>query len=100
MLLNARQLGVSKVVQARMMINVAIDSVVGAIPLFGDLFDFAWKANDRNLAMLELHAREERRGSKGDWAFVTLMIALVITLAAAPLVLLVWLFSSIGARWF
>src|SRR5688572_32683477 len=60
MLLHARELGVPKVVQARMLVNVAIDTLVGVIPLFGDLFDFAWKANEMNLALLELHAREER----------------------------------------
>lgn len=100
MLLQARQLGVPKVVQARMLINVGIDAIVGAVPLFGDLFDFAWKANHMNLALLELHAREERGGSRGDWAFVTLMIALVLLVALVPFVLLTWLFSAIGARFF
>src|SRR5918998_5727502 len=77
-LLQARQLGVPKVVQARMLINVAIDTLVGAVPVAGDLFDFAWKANDKNLALLELHAREDRGGSSGDYAFVTLMIVAVV----------------------
>src|SRR5687768_9364094 len=96
MLLQARQLGVPKVVQARMLINVAIDTVAGAVPVLGDLFDFAWKSNEKNLALLELHAHEERRGSRGDWAFVTLMITAVVVLAAIPLVLLGWLLSAIG----
>jgi hypothetical protein len=100
MLLHARELGVPKVVQARMLVNVAIDTLVGVIPLFGDLFDFAWKANEMNLALLELHAREERGASPGDWAFVILMITLVVVLGAIPFVLLGWLFSSLGARWF
>jgi hypothetical protein len=99
-LLHAREFGVPKVVQARMLINVAIDAVVGAVPLFGDIFDFAWKANDKNLAMLELHAREERGGSRGDWAFVILMIALVVLLGAVPFLLLAWIFSAIGVRFF
>ena len=100
MLLQARQLGVPKVVQTRMLINVAIDALVGSVPVLGDLFDFAWKANARNLELLELHAREERRGSRGDYAFVTLMIALVIGLAAIPFVVLAWLMSAIGAKFF
>ena len=98
MLLQARQLGVPKVVQARMLINVAIDAVAGAVPVLGDLFDFAWKSNDKNLALLELYAREERRGSRGDWAFVTLMITLVVVLAAIPIVMLGWFLNVIGAR--
>lgn len=99
-LLQARAFGVPKVVQARMLINVAIDTLVGAVPVVGDLFDFAWKANDKNLALLELHAREERRGSTGDYMFVSLMIALVVVLAALPFVVVGWLLSAIGARLF
>jgi hypothetical protein len=99
-LLQARELGVPKVVQARMLINVAIDTVVGLVPVFGDLFDFAWKANNKNFALLELHAREERTGSPGDWAFVSLMIVLVLLLAAIPFVFLGWVLSAMGARWF
>ena len=99
-LLQARQLGVPKVIQARMLINAAIDTLIGTVPVVGDLFDFAWKANDKNLALLELHAREERRGSPRDYAFVTLMIVLVVGLAALPFVLFGWLMSAIGARLF
>ena len=99
MLLQARQLGVPKIVQARMLINVAIDTLVGVVPVFGDLFDFAWKSNQKNLVLLELHAHEERGGTPGDWAFVALMSASVVVLAVIPFVLLGWLFSVIGARW-
>ena len=99
-LLQARQLGVPKVVQARMLVNVTIDTLLGIVPVVGDLFDFAWKANDKNLALLELHAREERAGSAGDYAFVTLMIALVLGLAALPIVAFGWLLSAIGAQFF
>jgi Domain of unknown function (DUF4112) len=100
LLLQAQQLGIPRVIQARMLINVAIDTLVGAVPVVGDLFDFAWKANDKNLALLELHAREERHGSTADYAFVTVMILAVIGLAAIPIVILVWLMSAIGAKLF
>jgi hypothetical protein len=99
-LLQARQFGVPKVVQLRMLINVAVDAIVGVVPIAGDLFDFAWKSNHKNLELLELHAREERGGTPGDWTFVSLMIALVVVLAAIPLVAVAWLLSAIGARIF
>lgn len=99
MLVQARGLGVPKVVQARMLINVAIDTLVGVIPVVGDLFDFAWKSNEKNLALIELHAREERGGSAGDYAFVTLMVLLVAALAVLPFFILGWLFAWIGANW-
>lgn len=80
----ARDLGVPRVVQLRMLFNVAIDSLVGIVPLAGDLFDFAWKANDRNIRLLEQHAYEERPATTGDWAFVAAMIVLLVLLAALP----------------
>jgi hypothetical protein len=44
----------------RMVSNVAIEAVVGLIPILGDLFDIAWKANVRNLALLDAHLRRSR----------------------------------------
>jgi hypothetical protein len=59
---HAWQTGASKLTLARMLGNVGIDFVVGAIPLLGDLFDFAFKANRRNARLLEQHfARRTER---------------------------------------
>ena len=91
----ARELGLPKVVQLRMLSNVAIDALLGIVPLAGDLFDFAWKSNNMNMALLEHHAREEHRASVGDWLFVVLMIALLIVLAALPFLLLGWILGLI-----
>jgi hypothetical protein len=90
---NARRLGVPKVVQLRMVFNVALDALLGVVPVVGDLFDFAWKANDRNMALLERHAYEEHRPSAGDWAFVIAAIATLLLLAALPFVVFGWLIS-------
>jgi hypothetical protein len=87
----ARELAVPRVVQLRMIVNVAIDSLIGAVPVVGDLFDFAWKANNRNLLLLERHAQEERAASTGDWLFVLLTVALVIVVALLPFVIVGWL---------
>jgi hypothetical protein len=95
MLWQARELALPRVVQLRMIFNVAIDSLVGAIPLVGDLFDFAWKANTKNMALLERYAQEERPASTGDWLFVTLMVALVILVAVLPFVILGWLLAYV-----
>jgi hypothetical protein len=61
----------------------------------GDLFDFAWKANTKNMALLERYAQEERPASTGDWLFVTLMVALVILVAVLPFVILGWLLAYV-----
>ena len=92
-----RDLGIPRVVQVRMLGNVLLDALVGAVPLLGDLFDFAWKANERNYALLELHAEEERTPSTGDWLFVTALAALALVTAAIPFVVtgfLLWTFVS------
>jgi hypothetical protein len=57
--LEARRLGVPPTKLGRMAINVGIDAVLGAVPLVGDLFDVAWKANRRNLALLLDHLDAE-----------------------------------------
>jgi hypothetical protein len=90
LLWQARDLGIPRVVQLRMIVNVTIDAIVGMVPLLGDLFDFAWKSNDMNMALLEQHAFEERRASTGDWLFVALMIAVLLVVAVAPFLLLAW----------
>jgi hypothetical protein len=86
-----RELGIPKVVQLRMIFNVAIDTVVGLVPVLGDLFDFAWKANDMNMVLLERHAHEEHPAAPGDWAFVAAMILLLVVIAAVPFIVLGWL---------
>jgi hypothetical protein len=61
------------------------------VPLAGDLFDFVWKSNEKNLALLERHAYEEHPASAADWSFVVGMIVLLLLIAAAPFFLLGWM---------
>jgi hypothetical protein len=59
----ARALGAPKLLLARMLANVAVDGVFGAVPLVGDAFDVAFRANRRNVALLREHlARTEGQG--------------------------------------
>ncbi|MFB6171341.1 MAG: DUF4112 domain-containing protein [Haloarculaceae archaeon] len=51
----ARRLGVPRPTLARMLVNVGVDAAGGSIPVAGVLFDAVWKANERNLALLERH---------------------------------------------
>ena len=57
---HAHHLRVPRVVQLRMLINVAIDVAIGIVPLVGDVADVFWKSNARNLALLEHHAGTDR----------------------------------------
>lgn len=96
LLWQSHDLRLPRIVQLRMLFNVAIDTVVGMVPLAGDLFDFAWKANDMNMALLERHAFEERPATPGDWIFVVGLTLLLVLVAAVPVVLAVWLLSSVS----
>lgn len=51
----AARLGAPRSILVRMLANVGVDTLVGEIPLLGDLFDFGWKSNTRNIALLEHH---------------------------------------------
>jgi hypothetical protein len=58
----ARALGAPRLLVARMLANVALDGVVGAVPVAGDLFDVAFRANRRNVGLLLTHLdRQERK---------------------------------------
>jgi len=83
--------GVPAVTLARMVVNVGIGVVVGAVPLLGDAFDIAWKANRRNYALLTRHLRQPNRHTWRDWAFLLVLATAMFSLLAAPLVMLGWL---------
>ena len=96
MLVHAVRLRVPKVVLARMTINVAVDLVVGAVPLLGDLFDAGYKANLRNLALLERHAGGLVPASRSDYVFVGICAAIIVALAVLPLLLAFWVLSALA----
>ena len=80
-----------------MIFNVAIDTLTGFVPLIGDLFDFAWKANNRNLALLERHAYEEHGPSTGRLGVRrALRSRCSLVIAAVPLLLLGWVISLVA----
>ena len=93
LLLHAVRLRIPRVVQVRMLMNAAIDLLVGAIPFIGDFFDFGWKANVRNLALLERYAHPGARAGRSDWVFVLVVIAALMAIAVIPLLVTVWLLS-------
>ena len=59
-LYEAIRLGVPKTVLLRMVANIGIDTVVGAVPVVGDIFDIAWKANKKNAALLHAYLASQR----------------------------------------
>jgi hypothetical protein len=82
------------VVQARMVLNAAIDMLFGFVPILGDLVDIGFKANLRNLALLERHARRDVPPSRSDYIFVIVCVIVLTFVALSPFAVLVWLLSS------
>jgi Domain of unknown function (DUF4112) len=94
-LLTAARLRVPKVVLARMGINVAINALIGAIPVIGAVFSIWFRSNAMNAALLERHAAaDERRAELSDWLFVLAIIAVVALVAAGVVASVVWLFRA------
>ena len=60
----AYQLGVPRPVLLRMLGNVAIDGMIGAVPVAGDVFDVLWRGNKRNVRILREHFEREDRGGR------------------------------------
>jgi hypothetical protein len=87
--------GVPYIALVRMGLNLGIGVLVGSIPVFGDIFDIAWKANRRNYRLLQLHLREPRRHTWRDWAFLLLSALLLAAVFALPLVLALWLLELV-----
>jgi hypothetical protein len=80
--LRAVQAGIPRIAIARMMTNIAIDCLVGAVPLLGDAFDFVFKSNRKNMQIYE-ESLERRGSTAGHWAFFLALfgaIALVVWL--------------------
>jgi len=93
LLLHAVRMRIPRVIQVRMLINALVDILVGFIPLIGDLFDFGWKANVWNLALLERYAHPGSKPTKGDWIFVLTIVGVLIAVTVIPLALVLWLLS-------
>lgn len=88
--------GASGFVLARMTLNILIDALVGSIPIFGDIFDVAYKANQRNMKLMREHYIEGRHRG-GAWKLIlpVMLILLVFVAALAWLSykLFAWLFN-------
>jgi hypothetical protein len=99
-LVEALRLGASRATVLRIAGNVALDAGLGAIPLLGDIFDFAWKANLRNVALLERHLVEPARAQAADRSFVLLVVCGVLVMAlgllALGILLTRWAFRALA----
>ena len=80
--------GASGYVMARMVLNVVIDVIIGAIPFLGDLFDFAFKANTKNLRLMQEHYVEGRH--RGSAAKVIIPVLILFMLIVSGIIWLIY----------
>jgi len=66
----------------RMLANVAIDALLGTVPLIGDVFDVAWKANLKNVALIERHVADPHGAVRASRTWLIVVIVSLILLAA------------------
>jgi Domain of unknown function (DUF4112) len=88
--------GVPYVTLARMVVNVGIEVLLGTIPLLGDAFDIAWKANRRNYALIVRHLEQKRQQTWRDWVYLALIGLVLLALFLAPILLLLWFLEWLG----
>jgi hypothetical protein len=87
--------GASGFVLARMVLNIVIDSLVASIPIIGDIFDVAFKANQRNMVLMQQHYMEGRHKG-GAWKVIVpvllMLLIFIVGLAWLAYRLFVWIF--------
>lgn len=83
----ASRFGLPRSVLARMLLNVGAEAVVGAVPVLGDLFDFAFKANQRNVALLRRFAAEPTRERRVTRLMLAGAVLFLVVLATAVIAL-------------
>jgi hypothetical protein len=79
--------GVPPVVIARMVLNVLLDEVWGSVPLIGDLFDAGFRANRKNLDLIEKRGGVRRGARFTDYLVIGAAIGLVLLIVLLPLIL-------------
>jgi len=97
-LMQCARRGLPRIVLARMAGNILVNTVLGALPLLGDLFSVWFKSNQRNLVLLEKHLENNKTSTTADWLFVILILivlaAVTLTVVAASIYLLRKFFAA------
>lgn len=90
-IIEAARFGVPRAILLRMAANVGLEALVGVVPLLGDLFDAGWKANLRNLELLQTHLAGSGAAERHSRRFVAAFAAGIVLLLLGVAALSVWL---------
>ncbi|MEJ8756324.1 DUF4112 domain-containing protein [Pontibacter sp. H259] len=84
--------GASGKLVALMLLNIALDTVIGSIPILGNIFDFAFKANERNVRLLTRHYEEGKYQGSGKGIILGVLVGII--LLAILLLWILWQFAE------
>ena len=101
-ILEAARAEVPTLTLARMLANVGIDTLVGSVPALGDLFDAAWKANMKNVALLERHLAASAAPAREERSVVgatLLAVVVVVLIVGAGLGLSIFVVQLLWGLW-
>jgi hypothetical protein len=97
-ILEASRFGLPRVVLARMVLNLALDLGIGAIPLLGDAYDLVFRSNSRNLGLFRKHALDPAASTRGEQALFIglglLIVGIVWLVVVAMSTVIGWLGST------
>ena len=95
----AAYLGVPRETLLRMLFNLVVDATVGSLPVVGDVFDAVWKANARNVQLLEARRGDPDSGA-ADRRFLVVatacLLGFVLALGAASVLVVAWVVGELG----
>lgn len=80
--LAAARLDVPPSTLLRMLTNIAIDALLGTVPVLGDVFDVAWKANRKNVTLIERHLADPHGARRVSRSWLILVVLVLVLLAA------------------
>ena len=100
-IVEAARMGIPREVVWQMVGNIIFDSVLGTVPVVGDIFDIGWKANVRNMALLEKHVNYSQNNRKSDRLFlfglILLLVIIVIGFTALTVLVIRWLWQTLSS---
>ena len=100
-LLSGVRYGVPKITLLRMAFNIAVDYLVGSIPVIGDAFDFVWKANKMNMNLIRTRAAGHGTGKMSDYIFVFGLIFLLIAILLGSIIssglMIYWVINNLSS---
>ena len=98
----AARAGAPKTTLLRMGYNIAIESIFGVIPIIGDVFDMTWKANLRNVQLLEAYMDNPHKNASSNRLFImglgVALIVFAVVMSVIGFAVLRWLWLTVTGR--